>query len=215
MRTLIRTRLFVCAAVAAALVLGATNSQADESAPGIGCGWSLKLSPEKGLNVGWPDNRATYWYANYVAIPGTRLVIRGSYSRARFFVIDVYDSKLNPVPPGFLDRFLIPDPGSVNPFTTEGVEGDQDYTSYVRIHLQGFASDLLDTGENYRAKGGDVVVRSLPHANPRDCSPRVGTRPVAMDRTIAASDSARAKIPRDVLFRATLLMRKDGSERIA
>ena len=69
----------------------------------------------------------------YAAIAGARLVIHGEYAHSRFFVIDVYDSKGNPYTPDFLDASLEPDPGSVNPFTTEGVSGPQYYTAYVEF----------------------------------------------------------------------------------
>jgi hypothetical protein len=52
---------------------------------------------------------------------------------SRFFVMDVYDAKGNSYTPDFLDANLVPDPGSVNPFTTPGVAdpGAQTYTAYV------------------------------------------------------------------------------------
>lgn len=118
------------ALVVAWLALG-PSARSLASAPPAGCSWTLKLNGNHGLNAGWPDNAASYWYAQYATIPGARLVIHGHYPAARFFTIDVYDAKANPYVPNFLDATLRPDPGNVNPFTTPGVSGPQSYTAYV------------------------------------------------------------------------------------
>src|SRR3954451_1410844 len=76
----------------------------------VSCSWTLKLNGMHGINAGWPDNVATYWYSQYATMPGARLVIHGAYSKARFFTLDVYDAKGNPYTPDFYDAGLTPDP---------------------------------------------------------------------------------------------------------
>lgn len=119
----------LCAMLAAGM---AVRAPAQESGA-VPCSWHLSLNGAQGLNVGWPDNNATYWYAHYVAIPGTRLVFRGIYPRARFFTIDVYDSKANPYVPGFWDSGLAADRGQRNPFTVKGAKRDARYTAFVEF----------------------------------------------------------------------------------
>ena len=114
------------------LVFGiALPSGAGPTAPAVGCSWTLKLNGMHGVNAGWPDNAATYWYSQYVTVPGARLVIHGEYAHARFFTLDVYDAKANPYVPDFYDAGLQPDPGSRNPYTRRGVHGPQYWTAHV------------------------------------------------------------------------------------
>ncbi|MEA2626337.1 MAG: hypothetical protein QOD06_2382, partial [Candidatus Binatota bacterium] len=63
---------------------------------GIGCSWVLKTDPDT-VNAAFPDDHATYWFARFVSVPGSRLVIRGRYPHARYFSFNAYDEPQRPV----------------------------------------------------------------------------------------------------------------------
>ncbi|MGH7818634.1 MAG: hypothetical protein ACREQ9_02580, partial [Candidatus Binatia bacterium] len=58
---------------------------------------------------------AFYYASEYVAVPGTKLVIRGEYPRARYASFNVYDALNRPLD-GLADVNIQALPGSTNPF---------------------------------------------------------------------------------------------------
>jgi hypothetical protein len=124
-------RLVVVVALAGMLLPAIARAANDPSSPA--CFWHLKLNGKHGINAGWPDNNATYWYAHYTATPGSRIALRGEYPAARFFVIDVYDQKANPYTPELRDATLQPDLGSKNPFTTPSSRGTHRYSAFIEF----------------------------------------------------------------------------------
>ena len=83
----------------------------------------------------YPDPNSSYWFA-FVEMPeGSVLIIRGRYPHCRYFQLALYRS--DPDMGGytatgekFIDHFIDPDPGSVNPFVpgTDRRGENRDYT---------------------------------------------------------------------------------------
>jgi len=46
------------------------------------CSWGFR-SGSNTLNIADPDTSANYWAYNYAAVPGTELIIKGTYPLAR------------------------------------------------------------------------------------------------------------------------------------
>ena len=114
--------------LAAAIALLAASLAAGGSAPASGasgpaaqevaCSWPTTLST---FNFAYPDTSAEYWMTHFGRVPVSRLTIRGSYPRARYFSFHAYDEAQRPVA-SIADRDIRPDRGSANPFVTPGAE---------------------------------------------------------------------------------------------
>jgi hypothetical protein len=87
------------------------------------------------LNVAAPDTSATYWVQPYYLAAGGQLVIDGTYPAARYFSFTTYGA--NGVPIGDVDLHdtqIVPQPGSVNPYTTPNPPTDPAQLQYsVRV----------------------------------------------------------------------------------
>jgi len=78
------------------------------------CSWGFRSGADT-VNVAYPDTSANYWAYTYTAVPGTELVIRGTYPRARYFSFVVYQDDAAPIA-SIYDAEIQPDAGSGNPF---------------------------------------------------------------------------------------------------
>lgn len=90
----------------------------------VRCAWPVESTPSK-ANVAYPDSNATYWTTPYVALPGMRITLRGTYPTARFFSVNVYassgqDFTVNGVDSAITDYEIEPDAGTANPWQTPG-----------------------------------------------------------------------------------------------
>jgi hypothetical protein len=85
-------------------------------------------------NVLYPDSSAQYWTATYTAVPGTRIVIDGTFPYARYTSWNLYDPLLRPFAK-LSDYQLQPDAGSANPFAAGAArntpESERHYTLYI------------------------------------------------------------------------------------
>jgi hypothetical protein len=106
-------RLLGAVVIAAASLIPVSN--AASAPPGSDCSWGAKSDPDS-VNVAFPDTNATYWSYQYRAVPGTRLVIHGSYPKARYFSFHVYQPNAVPID-SIYDVQVRPDARSQNPFT--------------------------------------------------------------------------------------------------
>lgn len=83
------------------------------------CAWQFEWSPFGLGNWLWPDTANRWWYMP-IDKQWQQLTITGTYPKARFFSIAVYDNA--PVSTGLADHLfdaqIGPDPGSINPFAT-------------------------------------------------------------------------------------------------
>ena len=104
-------------------------SGAPAAAPG-GCSWGAGSDPDA-VNAAYPDTNATYWSARYAALPGTKLVVTGTYPKARYFSFHAYHPGGVPLD-SLYDAQIRPDRGSSNPFAGKAVKGHpQRYTFTV------------------------------------------------------------------------------------
>ena len=90
----------------------------------VRCAWPVESTPSK-ANVAYPDANATYWTTPYVALPGMRITLTGTYPTARFFSVNVYassgqDFTVNGMPSAITDYEIAPDDGTANPWQTPG-----------------------------------------------------------------------------------------------
>ena len=67
------------------------------------------------VNILFPDSSAQYWSTRYLAVPGTRIRIDGTFPYSRYTSWNVYDPILRPFAKKS-DFELAPDAGSANPF---------------------------------------------------------------------------------------------------
>jgi hypothetical protein len=79
-----------------------------------GCAWPF-ISDVQTLNAFYPDTNATYWIAPYIALPGSQLIVQGTYPNARFMSLNTYD-RLGSSVGALYDAAIAPDAGSTNPF---------------------------------------------------------------------------------------------------
>jgi len=113
----------------AALLLPGVPALGNSAPPAVGCSWSSNSDPDA-VNAAYPDTNATYWFTPYAATPGTKLVIRGIYPKARYFSFHVYHP--GGVPVGSLyDAQIAPNRGSANPFAGRPTRVGRSYTVTV------------------------------------------------------------------------------------
>jgi hypothetical protein len=109
------------------------------------CSWAFESNGRGITNIATPDTHASYWVMPFDTQAWKEMVIRGTYAQARFFNFDTYtDHGL--VTGTIVDKDIVPDPGSTNPFATPTVGGSQNYTVSVsasepaapnRLHITG------------------------------------------------------------------------------
>jgi len=91
--------------------------------PLVSCGWPY-LTTSTDLNVFYPDSNAKYWTMPYLSLPGSKLVLRGHFLKARFLSINTYDRLGNSVE-GIADKDFPVIDGS-NPYTPSGTPSSTD-----------------------------------------------------------------------------------------
>ena len=89
------------------------------------CAWQFEWTPFGLGNWLWADTANRWWYMPIDA-QWQQLTITGTYPKARFFSIAVYDNA--PVSTGLADHLfdaqIVPDPGGVNPFSAPDPSND-------------------------------------------------------------------------------------------
>ncbi|MFA9271611.1 MAG: hypothetical protein ACEQSX_12785 [Baekduiaceae bacterium] len=117
-------RLGAAALAVAALGAGAPAAGAapPPSAPPSGCFWSIAINTTT-ANVAFPNGTLTnYWYTKLTLPAGAKLVLKGTYPRARYMSLNSYfSSPTDPALKGVAtdavyDAQIAPDAGSTNPF---------------------------------------------------------------------------------------------------
>jgi hypothetical protein len=107
-------RRTIGAALIGMSILVPVQSAVSAPAPGSNCSWGAKSDPDA-VNAAYPDTNASYWSYQYRAVPGTELVIKGTYPRARYFSFHVYQPNAVPID-SIYDTHIRPDKGSQNPY---------------------------------------------------------------------------------------------------
>jgi hypothetical protein len=179
-------------ALSAALPLTARGA----TLPPVGCSWPVKLDADT-LNTAFPDSSATYWGTRFVSLPGSRIVVRGTYPAARYFSLHAYDDLQRPVG-SLADREIAPDPGSDNPFATPGAAPGGAYTAYVEFTARPatpapntlYAGAMADGTQN---PGGFILLRVYVPDDPTELSGGVA-EPKIPDLELEVADGA-VRIP--------------------
>ena len=95
------------------------------------CAWMVDVSAQT-LNIAAPDTHTHYWVQPYVMDPKSEIVITGIYPFARYFSFVTYTSDGLPIGNVSLhDSEIVPDSGSINPFTTPDPPTDLDQRRYT------------------------------------------------------------------------------------
>ena len=86
------------------------------------------------VNVLFADSSAQSWWADYVAVPGTRIRIDGVFPYSRYTSWNVYDPVLRPFAK-LSDYQRVPDPWSSNPFVPGASQtapvSERHYTMFI------------------------------------------------------------------------------------
>jgi hypothetical protein len=98
------------------------------------CGWFVDVSAQT-LNVAAPDTHSNYWIQPYFLAQRQQLVIHGTYPASRYFSFTAYGANGLAINDTALhDTQIVPDAGSVNPFTTPNPPTDPAELQYsVRV----------------------------------------------------------------------------------
>jgi hypothetical protein len=97
------------------------------------CGWPFDVNAQE-LNIAYPDTHTNYWVQPYTMDASGEVVIQGSYAFARYFSFVTYTADGQPIGESVHDNEIVPDAGSVNPFTTFPAPTDPNQRKYtVRV----------------------------------------------------------------------------------
>ena len=104
------------------------------SATAVPCGWMFDVSA-KTLNIAAPDTHTNYFVQPYYLGAGQQIVLNGVYPYSRYFSFVAYGSDGSPINNASIyDKHVVPDTGSVNPFTTVNPPTDANQRRYtIRI----------------------------------------------------------------------------------
>jgi hypothetical protein len=91
------------------------------------CSWAFESNGRGITNIATPDTHASYWVMPFNTQAWKEMVIRGIYPQARFFNFDTYTDR-GLVTDTIVDKDILPDPGSTNPFATMAASGSQNYS---------------------------------------------------------------------------------------
>ena len=83
------------------------------------CGWPLKVTGSGLTNIAFPDTNATYWVMPVDTTRWQAMIVKGTYTRSRFFSFTAYFDFRQPSPKVvdyIIDSNINPDSGSTNPF---------------------------------------------------------------------------------------------------
>ncbi len=138
------------------------------------CGWWF-VTTAQSVNVALPDTSAAYWTTPFVAAPGLKILIKGSYPNARFASVTVYNNAGGVftragVSSGIVDYQIAPDRGSVNPFQ-HTTRRPGHFTVTIQRHVSRSQVNVLPMVPQKPSKGivppgtGFIVYRVyLPHS---------------------------------------------------
>jgi hypothetical protein len=110
------------AAATQSRVVATTSSAA--ATPQV-CSWTA-LPDADSVNALYPDTNASYWSYEYAAVPGTKLVINGTYPQARYISFHVYSTS-GVALDSIYDAQIAPDRGSGNPFVRQVSPGQAEH----------------------------------------------------------------------------------------
>jgi len=172
-RIVIAIALTAAAFAAPALPL----SSASAATTGSSCSWGAKSDPDT-VNAAYPDTSASYWSYQYHAVPGTELVVNGTYPKARYFSLHAYQPNAVPID-SIYDAHIRPDAGSGNPFSGPvGRTQPQRYTVIVQFTPKPAqpAANTIYAGQTQidgaPNPGGTLMLRVYVPLNPK--SPQGG-----------------------------------------
>ena len=137
-----------------------TNPEADLT----DCMWQDSVSSkthsgEDPLNFAFPDSNVTYWSSEFTVPDGAKVMIDGDYPYSRHFSLVSYTAKGERVN-SLLDRAIIPNQGSINPFMVGSNRLGKDRSYSAQLQL----ADLPDkptTNTLYAPKTADNKVAIL------------------------------------------------------
>lgn len=97
------------------------------------CAFPIIVNQED-ANVAYPDTNSTYWAMPTNFTIGDDVTISGEFAYARYMSFNSYDSSGSSVG-GLRDQAILPDPGSINPFTAgQSLTGTpRNYTVTVNV----------------------------------------------------------------------------------
>jgi hypothetical protein len=182
----------VRAAAAATAAAAALAAPAVAHAEGVDqtCDLSATRFDADTVNVLFPDSSAQYWSTRYVAVPGTRIRIDGTYPYARYTSWNVYDPLLRPFAKAS-DFQLQPDPGSGNPFlpgadrTTPPEQ--RHYTLFITFDPNDHPGPNTIYVDPSAHPGGLITLRVYVPDQGRDVTGGVGLPQVTWEPTSASS----------------------------
>jgi hypothetical protein len=107
----------------------ASEAEAAASVPTATCAWQFAWTPFGIGNWLWADTANRWWYMP-VDPQWQKVMITGTYPKARFFSFAVYDNA--PVSTGLADHLfdaqITPDQGGINPFVDTNASSASDQT---------------------------------------------------------------------------------------
>jgi hypothetical protein len=141
-----------------ALTAGALRADAQDCSDG----WE-RFSSAPLEQIALPDMNVTYWRYRFQVTADSPVTLRiaGQFPHGRYMNFNVYDQETLDSTAKLTDADIVPDPGSVNPFTT-GVARDaahRDYTTWVVPKL---ARAPMPVGQNLM-----VMPQPIPGADPK------------------------------------------------
>lgn len=126
----------ICAVALISVPVNASSQNDGESRVTSGfpfCAWWVETSTQNS-NVAFPDTSAAYWTTPFPLNPSSTVEVQGTFTDGRYYSIQVYDGQGQPAsqvyttssgnvgPPqvaNYLTDFnIVPQPGSINPFST-------------------------------------------------------------------------------------------------
>jgi hypothetical protein len=167
-------RLMTALAVGTSLAVPLTHAAA---APDPSCSWGAKSEPDT-VNAAYPDTNASYWSHQYQAVPGTELIVTGTYARARYFSFHAYQPSGVPLD-SIYDAEIKPDRGSVNPFAGGNPAAKKQHYTVKVVFTPRPAKPAANTiyagrlaGGNAQNPGGILMLRVYTPVDPK--SPQGG-----------------------------------------
>jgi hypothetical protein len=131
---------------------GAPLAQTGPTAAKPICAWPhAAIGKQRFGNVGFVDTYAAYLLTTFAYIPGPTLRIHGLFPYARYMSFTLYAGRSNVLIDRIADKDIVPDAGSINPFTPQADRqaAHRSYTITIRQGLappSGRAPNTLYTG---------------------------------------------------------------------
>lgn len=111
------------------------------------CSWWLETTATS-MNVAFPDTSATYWTTPYLAEPGMKIRVEGTYPDSRFMSLTVYDNTFgyftnNGVESQLTDYQINPLPGADNPWVTPSATMGGGYEITLQPNVTASESNVI------------------------------------------------------------------------